>query len=120
MIEVRLGSGELINLGKHLMLTINKVVDKLSEFELERQLRDILSSQCSMYRLDDESINTWPWIQDVCRVYAEKNHIIKSVMSLPSDIHAVKLNIEYLDGESIETLKKSINSEVYKIKVTSN
>jgi hypothetical protein len=113
--EILLDSGEPIEMDQH----ITRALEKCSSFtldELEQQLRDLLSSQCTFYT-GRETASVWPWVVALCNAYKQKGHIVKEVTESPSYMHVRHIRLEFLEGHTLESLKKSVVEEARKIRI---
>lgn len=114
--EIQLATGEVIDVKRNVMYSLEKCSQYMTLDELQQELRDLLSTQCTFYP-GASNVSVWPWVVSVCHVYKQKGHILKNVEEVPSYIHVRHLKLEYLEGESLETLKKSITNEVKGIRL---
>ena len=80
--------------------------------EVHQELRGLLGTQCTVYPAEDGSVRVWPWVASVCQVYAAKGHVLKKATEVTTETHARHLVLEFLDGESEDTLEKSLQKEV--------
>ncbi len=109
-LEVRLATGESIDLGKQLWLTLEKC-SHLPLDDVQEQLRWLLDSQCTVFSGGEDSVSVWSWVVGLCHVYKQKGHILKDFEEVPSGVHAKFLKLEFLEGHTLETFRKSVREE---------
>ncbi len=107
--EVRLATGESIDLGEKLLFTLEKC-SHLPLGDVQEQLRWLLGTQSTVFPGED-SVSVWPWVVGLCHVYKQKGHVLKDFEEVPSGVHAKFLKLEFLEGHTLETFRKSVREE---------
>jgi hypothetical protein len=115
VLEVRLTSGEAINVGEKLLNSLERC-SHLPLDDVQEQLRWLLGSQCTVFSGED-SVSVWPWVVGLCHVYKQKGHILKDFEEVPSGVHAKFLKLEFLEGHTLETFRKSVREEAQSITI---
>lgn len=119
VLKVRLATGEVLDVGENIMRSLERCLRFSSLDEVQKELRYLLGTQCTIFPGED-SVCVWPWVIGLCHVYKEKGHILKDFEEVPSDIHAKFLKLEFLEGHTLETFRKSVREEASNITMRLN
>ncbi len=114
--EIQLATGEVIDVKRNVMYSLEKCSQYMTLDELQQELRDLLSTQCTFYP-GASTVSVWPWVVGLCHVYKQKGHILKDFEEIPSDLHAKFLKLEFLEGHTLETFRKSVREEAQSITI---